>query len=73
MTRDGRRQVGIGRTGVGTVTVVTVLFSIDDRRHKHTPELCPKQLSLSSEYASVASMVGKVIALSSSKCEDECA
>ena len=23
MTRDGRRQVGIGHTGVGTVTVVT--------------------------------------------------
>ena len=23
MTRDGRRQVGIGRIGVGTVTVVT--------------------------------------------------
>ena len=23
MTRDGRRQVGIGRMGVGTVTVVT--------------------------------------------------
>ena len=24
MTRDGRRQVGIGRIGVGSVTVVTV-------------------------------------------------
>ena len=23
MTRDGRRQVGVGRIGVGTVTVVT--------------------------------------------------
>ena len=23
MTRDGRRQVGVGRTGVGMVTVVT--------------------------------------------------
>ena len=27
MTRDGRRQVGIGRTGVGTVTVVTQSLS----------------------------------------------
>ena len=26
MTRDGRRQVGIGRIGVGTVTVMTVPF-----------------------------------------------
>ena len=26
MTRDGHRQVGIGRIGVGTVTVVTVWF-----------------------------------------------
>ena len=52
--------------------MISVLFSIDDRRHKRTPELCPKQLSLS-EYASVASMVSKVIALSLSKCEDECA
>ena len=24
MTRDGRRQVGVGRIGVGTVTVVTI-------------------------------------------------
>ena len=24
MTRDGRRQVGVGRIGVGTVTVVTL-------------------------------------------------
>ena len=27
MTWDGRRQVGIGRIGVGTVTVMTVLHS----------------------------------------------
>ena len=28
MTRDGRRQVGVGRIGVGTVTVVTVGLNI---------------------------------------------
>ena len=28
MTQDGRRQVGIGRIGVGTVTVVTVAHCI---------------------------------------------
>ena len=27
MARDGRRQVGIGRIGVGSVTVVTDVFS----------------------------------------------
>ena len=26
MTRDGRRQVGVGRIGVGTVTVVTGMW-----------------------------------------------
>ena len=29
MTRDGHRQVGIGRIGVGTVTVVTVFLSLN--------------------------------------------
>ena len=28
MTRDGRRQVGVGRIGVGTVTVVTATHPI---------------------------------------------
>ena len=28
MTRDGRRQVGIGRIGVGTVTVVDCIVSV---------------------------------------------
>ena len=28
MARDGRRQVGIGRIGVGTVTVVTKALSV---------------------------------------------
>ena len=30
MTQDGRRQVGVGRIGVGTVTVVTVS---DEQHH----------------------------------------
>ena len=38
ITRDGRRQVGIGRTGVGMVTVMTVREVHDrvlpDRSHK---------------------------------------
>ena len=29
MTRDGRRQVGIGRIGVGMVTVVTAICTTD--------------------------------------------
>ena len=35
MTRDGRRQVGIGRIGVGTVTVVT-----HSSANKPTPVQC---------------------------------
>ena len=30
MTQDGRRQVGIGHIGVGTVTVVTVFSDVVD-------------------------------------------
>ena len=29
MTRDGHRQVGIGRIGVGTVTVVTLCVGLE--------------------------------------------
>ena len=32
MTRDGRRQVGIGHIGVGTVTVVTLSTKADANR-----------------------------------------
>ena len=34
MTRDGRRQVGIGRIGVGTVTVVTGAVLLLDEENR---------------------------------------
>ena len=33
MTWDGRKQVGIGQIGVGTVTVVTIAFTIWNSLH----------------------------------------
>ena len=42
MTRDGRRQVGIGRIGVGSVTVVTHSDKSDNQTNCHDCDIPPQ-------------------------------